>query len=189
MTRKGTALLGLAIAFLLGVLATNVTKSFAQGEVTNIIYACVKNNGDIRIVSSTQTCKNNETPLNWNIQGTPGTGGSFDNHHQELQFNLAPGESRIIDFPRTDRPVTFTIGSYPGPNGTEVCQTRVCPTIFASGVILIDPETGGILQYPNGLFTSDGFTTIDNSELPILNAVLTNTTSDKTITYILGFWY
>ncbi len=190
MIRKNYNLLVLLITFVFGVLLSSVTSIFAQSQANDTIYACVKKNGDIRIVEVNEVCKNKETLLSWEAS----SGGSFEQHHQELQITLAPGEFQIIDFPRTDRPITFTIGSYPGPNGTEVCQNRICPTIFASGVILIDPDTGGILQYPNGLFTSDGYTSIDNtdpqlSDPPILNAVITNLTSDKTITYILGFWY
>lgn len=185
MIRKNYNLLALLITFVFGVLLSSVTSIFAQSQANDTIYACVKKNGDIRIVEVNEVCKNKETLLSWEASN----GGSFEQHHQELQITLAPGEFQIIDFPRTDRPITYTIGSYPGPNGTEVCLNRSCPTVFSSGVILIDPDTGGILQYPNGFFIGDGFTTIDNTELPILNAVITNITPDKTITYILGFWY
>jgi hypothetical protein len=46
-----------------------VPSAFAQSPV---IYACVASSGSMRIVSATTTCKQNETPLNWNQRGVSG---------------------------------------------------------------------------------------------------------------------
>lgn len=64
-----------------------------------LIHACVKtNNGSLRILGASDTCKSNETPLDWNIQGSPGTStvyqASFDairdNHGNYLHFDGFP---------------------------------------------------------------------------------------------------
>lgn len=44
----------------------------AHGGDTTLIHSCVAKDGTIRIVSATSTCKNNETALDWAIQGPIG---------------------------------------------------------------------------------------------------------------------
>src|SRR4029078_12897024 len=51
-----------------GALAT------AYAGTNGIIHACVKD-GNLRILSANQTCKSNETALDWNIQGPQGPKG------------------------------------------------------------------------------------------------------------------
>lgn len=65
-----------AVAVLIGVFGTIVyTNVFAQG--TEMVYSCVqKVSGNMRIVSATESCKSNETALNWNKQGPAGPQGS-----------------------------------------------------------------------------------------------------------------
>jgi hypothetical protein len=59
----------------LGVAAGTFLVS-AHGGDTSKIHACVKNsNGTLRIVGANDTCANNETALDWNIQGPPGPSG------------------------------------------------------------------------------------------------------------------
>lgn len=53
-----------------------ITQVFAQTADTNQIYACVnKTNGEMRMVDSQTTCKNNEKSVKWSIQGPPGPQG------------------------------------------------------------------------------------------------------------------
>jgi len=41
-----------------------------SSSIAQVIYGCVKNNGQLSIVSGPGQCKNNETPISWNnIQG------------------------------------------------------------------------------------------------------------------------
>lgn len=52
------------------------TLVLAHGGDTALIHACKKNsNGQIRIVGPNESCTNNETPLDWNIQGIQGPPG------------------------------------------------------------------------------------------------------------------
>ncbi len=63
-----SALLAVAVAF--G--ATLVSHSAEAAT----IYACVSNlGGNVRVVSSTTTCRATESPLSWNSEGVPGPAG------------------------------------------------------------------------------------------------------------------
>ena len=46
----------------------------AHGGDAALIHSCVKS-GNIRIVGANDTCKDTETPLDWNVQGVPGPAG------------------------------------------------------------------------------------------------------------------
>lgn len=76
LTRKaeivGLALLGAALAFLGGAVGTMVS---AHGADITKIHACVKNNGEIRIVGANESCKDSQSALDWNIQGPQGPAG------------------------------------------------------------------------------------------------------------------
>lgn len=63
--------------FFIGVIATfTITRVFAQTADTNQIYACVNNtNGNVRVVTSVDTCKQQEKSIKWSIQGPPGPQG------------------------------------------------------------------------------------------------------------------
>jgi hypothetical protein len=64
---------GALIAVLSAGVASIVT---AQSTAPTQIFACVQNNGEIRIVSAGTTCASNrETLVTWNTQGTPGAPG------------------------------------------------------------------------------------------------------------------
>ena len=65
------------ITFFLGVIATfMITHVFAQTADTNQIYACVHNtNGNVRVVTSSDSCKQQEKSIKWSIQGPPGPQG------------------------------------------------------------------------------------------------------------------
>jgi uncharacterized protein YjbI with pentapeptide repeats len=76
MKNKKSALASLVLAFLLGVSVMSFSRVFAQDGDTNLIHACVNGSGNLRIIGPTDTCRNNETPLNWRIQGEPGTSGN-----------------------------------------------------------------------------------------------------------------
>src|SRR4051812_31219907 len=66
-------LLALVAGFLGATLAT-IISAHASGST---IYACVNSNkGNVRIISPTGTCGNNETALSWNDQGPAGPAGS-----------------------------------------------------------------------------------------------------------------
>lgn len=87
-------------AILVGIFATLIyTTVFAQ--TTEVIYACVhKNSGDLRIVTATESCKSNETALNWNKQGPTGPQGeSGSSSSSNLPFSC----SYCILYPVADK--------------------------------------------------------------------------------------
>ncbi len=66
----------IVVAFIFGFLGAHTASLVsAHGGDTNLIHACVKSNGQIRIVDANEECRNNESSLDWNIQGEPGPSG------------------------------------------------------------------------------------------------------------------
>lgn len=58
------------------IAAIMITRVLAQTADTNQIYSCVnETNGEMRMVTSEDTCKNNEKSVKWSIQGPPGPPG------------------------------------------------------------------------------------------------------------------
>ena len=53
-------------------LALCLVGTTASAEVIN---ACVKPNGGMRIVAATTECRGDETPISWNVQGPKGDMG------------------------------------------------------------------------------------------------------------------
>ena len=102
----------LALALLVAVAAVLTTTAFAQNGV---IQACVKPNGNLRIVASPADCNANETPLAWNQQGPPGQDG-------------APGEPGEQ--------------GEPGPPGTSGAQLSVFDATGAEIGLLVDSSLG-----------------------------------------------
>ncbi len=69
-----------AITFCLGVVAVFVMQQVFAGNNDFIIHGCVdKVNGNLRIVASGTSCRNNETSLDWNQQGPQGPAGPAGN--------------------------------------------------------------------------------------------------------------
>ena len=78
MFNRVPLLIALLITGALGAVIATVININAHGGDTTLIHACVKQDGTMRIVGATATCKTNETALDWAItgpQGPPGTSG------------------------------------------------------------------------------------------------------------------
>lgn len=69
---KNKFLLGGGSLILLLIIGVGIAYAETGGGVIN---ACVKSNGDVRIVNQASDCKNNETYLQWNITGQQGSKG------------------------------------------------------------------------------------------------------------------
>ena len=69
-------LFGLTTFFFGIIAAFMISNVFAQNADTNQIYSCVNNtNGNMRMVTSLDTCKNGEKSVKCSIQGPPGPAG------------------------------------------------------------------------------------------------------------------
>jgi type VI protein secretion system component Hcp len=68
---------GYAIAFsaAVAVLSAAGSDMFAQSGPDTVIRGCVGNNGGVRIIGSSDSCKNNESLLTWNAAGPAGPAG------------------------------------------------------------------------------------------------------------------
>ena len=67
------------IASLVAAMVAGASGQAALAQSATTFYACVEGKGDIRMVSSTTTCKQGETKIQWNDpgpQGPPGPQGS-----------------------------------------------------------------------------------------------------------------
>ena len=76
--RSRSVLMSRIVVGALGALFGTVMNVSAHGGDTTRIHACVKQDGTLRIISATGTCKPNEIALDWSIvgpQGLPGTPG------------------------------------------------------------------------------------------------------------------
>jgi uncharacterized protein YjbI with pentapeptide repeats len=153
----------IAIAFIAGGFATLATGlALAHGGDTNLIHGCVRNNGllsgFVRIVGANTNCNNNETALDWNIQGVqgpPGSGGSSDIicvgcTPRDLLFRLASQDFIDSDLNKSILSVSFfknedftdssfiqtvwTAGSGQGSNftDTDFTEANLSSTSFGS---------------------------------------------------------
>ena len=87
---RGWPLMGLGaivIVTLLGTLVVSQIRAHGGSPDPNIIHACASNN-NVRIVAAGETCKKNETPVDWNSQGLKGDTG--DTGDQGLQGDQGP---------------------------------------------------------------------------------------------------
>ena len=97
-----------AIWIALGVILGMVTLAAAQGGEIN---ACAKDsNGSLRIVSSADDCRNNETFLSWNIVGPQGEQGPQG--EPGPQGEQGPqGEPGVLGFYTVESAVTTVYGN------------------------------------------------------------------------------
>jgi hypothetical protein len=63
-------------AVVLGSGVTLAAVTAASSPTSNVVYACVKGEGQLRIVPSAASCSKSETPLQWNVQGPTGLQGA-----------------------------------------------------------------------------------------------------------------
>ena len=69
-----SSLANLTLILALVVAALSLTATIGRAA-TGTITACVKDNGDVRIVAPGAACKPEEHPVEWNIVGPPGPQG------------------------------------------------------------------------------------------------------------------
>jgi hypothetical protein len=77
MTRLKIQLWSAAGLVLVASAFTLVTVVHGDGGQASKIYACINPSTGIRIINPNDSCKSNETSLNWNIQGPPGPAGEI----------------------------------------------------------------------------------------------------------------
>jgi hypothetical protein len=74
-TQRRRVLVAVAVVVGVGAIATVVQASIPDGN--GVIHGCVLPSGQLRVIDSsvTMACNGNETPLNWDQTGPPGTQG------------------------------------------------------------------------------------------------------------------
>jgi hypothetical protein len=143
------------------VVATAVVGgAFAAGKLagkataTTVVYACVKDNGDLRIVDATTQCKKNEDPLQWNVVGPRGPiGPQGERGPQGLKGDTGeqgPKGDTGAQGPKGDTGAQGAQGAQ-GPAGTA---SLVSP----NGSFRVDITNHGIyLRGPTGTFYLNRF--------------------------------
>jgi hypothetical protein len=124
---------GLIAVFLAGL--AGATVAVAHGGDPDLIHACVKNSGLLRIVGAAETCRPGEQPLDWNITGPPGADGvSGWEIVQSGEFTLEPnsGVEQFAECPAGKRPIGGGFSKAPStpdsPSGVEIASSF--PTFF-----------------------------------------------------------
>jgi hypothetical protein len=112
----------LLLAFVVGV-------TYAVTD-NGVIHACVKDNGQVRIVNAASDCKGQETHIQWNIVGPQGpkgdTGSAGPQGIQGPQgVQGAPGNLGLAN--QSCPPFNFVTGF--AANGSLICSTYEQPTV------------------------------------------------------------
>jgi len=104
----------------------------ASSCLAQVIKGCVKNNGDLSIVSGSGQCKPNETPISWNVIGPEGPQGP-------------QGPAGITNGIGAAVWGEFIIDQVPASGGT---WTNTCSVPFFAGADSIDvtPPAGGFVD-------------------------------------------
>lgn len=134
MSRLGLLAGGL-IVFMVGGLVTAVVSAH-EGD-PDLIHGCVSQNGNLRVVGSDDECRQNETALDWNIQGVAGADG--DDGAEGLAG--PPGDGLSCENERAIKAVVTDFAL------TEECMTaRLIVRKTATSVSPV-PVVGGSIEY------------------------------------------
>ena len=162
MTTRGNRRLALSMAALM-ILPLAAAAS-AHGGDTNLIHTCVKTEkdgdlkGHIRISEPDGTCRSNEEPLDWSIQGPPGPAGP-----------AGPSGATGAQGPQGPAGPTGPGGpaGSPGASGYEVVVNEVTFAGNTAGSVQADCPPGkrvlGGGHYVDALFGSNEFTVMTNA--------------------------
>src|SRR4051812_21638683 len=77
----------------------------ADAQAPDVIRACVKASGDVRIMAANEACKPQETPLQWKVQGPQGVPGMNGTQGPQGEPGIQgpPGPApRVIDAAGTE---------------------------------------------------------------------------------------
>ena len=126
-------------SFALGMLAVlmMISGSAVDARAAEVITACVDQAGHVRIVSSTETCRQNETPLQWNVTGQQ----EVTSQPLNMTVNCGGGETVANALARgatTTNRLTITV--------VGVCQESV--TVSRDGITLQGAAVGDGLSAP-----------------------------------------
>jgi len=189
--------------FLLGLVAgvtaaSGVAVAFASiPDNGGVIHGCYLSNGNLRVIDSpSTTCKSNETPLDWNAQGTTGAAGPTGatgptGTHGDTAATGPTGPRGAADLPPVDTftPTQLVQGAILTCTTTStsatntICQVlklngldvelelpeaaRICNTVTGAG---FNSGTGsGLADNPHFVWTGTPWALSSTSDAPIDN--------------------
>ena len=147
-----------ALSYALGVLSVGAVflgqagwAALASHAADERVFACVKRNGDVRIVEQGERCKKNEQSMSWSIEGPKGDTGAAG--PQGAQGPAGPqGEQGLKGDPGTDGAAGPAGPAGPtGPQGPAGESGGTASLISPNGTFKIEIEDDGIfIRGPTG---------------------------------------
>jgi hypothetical protein len=119
------------IGVALGVVVGGSIVGVSAQTGTTRIHACVDNAGNIKIIGASGGCKNNETALDWNVQGVKGdTGPQGDPGPQGVP---GPAGSFTGTFVSPNQAYSVTVTD----DGIELAGPSGAITLDAAGILVV----------------------------------------------------
>jgi len=175
--------IGAALVAVLAAAATTYALAASGASTTQTINACVRANGDIRLVSAAANCRRDETAISWNtvgpqgLQGTQGLAGR-DGHDGQQGPQGVPGPAGASA--ANPDGVSATI-SVTGARSGVFSQDPIPVTAVSHEIVSPrDPQSG----LPTGQRLHKPITItkpIDSSSPLFLNSLVTNETLTKVV--------
>lgn len=103
------------------------------------IYACVSKNGDVRIPVD-GTCRNSETPINWNVQGPKGDKGDQGAPGSNLHVFDASGQDLGLLIGSTGREINMDVYT---PNMKAIFSLHQARNTISGRVDIDEAQQGG----------------------------------------------
>jgi hypothetical protein len=181
---RGVVLVGFIVTLVLALRGASAIVAADEGDPA-VIYACVKGNGETRIVKPSETCKQREVALHWDLPGLvrDALASGSQAPAGETTHAGSPGRSAAVeelnDIPCTTpggaAGMVIEVRSY-GKSGVPTLRCRLPGGRFISACTR-DQAMGDWLDILNGWCDScrdkGGFAGYDDWRLPTLAELLT----------------
>lgn len=104
---------------------------------------------------------------------------SLNHHHRHQNFTLSPGETKVLEFPRTRGPIQVYMGGSDGG-------------VSSSAAVLVDPNSGLMSNTGSGVSFgqySHPHTLMNDTGGPNGEPSVTNLSANLVISYDVCYWY
>ena len=140
----------MVLVFPLGFLPGTTWLVYAHGGDANLIHACLKPAGKIRIVGPNDTCRKKETARDWNIQGIKGdsevTGDTGPTGPQGETGPEGPAGPQGAQGPQGDTVAQGPQGTFYSPAVTSAVFGTETIVHFAAAKWVLEATDGATLQ-------------------------------------------
>ncbi len=113
------------------------TTAYAQTPAQGVIRACVHNQtGNLRVVAETTSCRPNESPLQWNVEGPPGPPGT-DGEPGPIGPPGPPGGTGITVLDADGHALGTLVDLFGAPGGVRVFKNGYFINLHLSGIFAV----------------------------------------------------